>query len=66
MPPWPRVAAGRTHNDKDQIRAEVERAFAVGRELPGWFMNVGNHIPPNTPVDACQFYNELYMSMRQR
>jgi hypothetical protein len=53
-------------NDKPAIRAEVERCMAIGKGCPGYFMNVGNHIPPNTPVDACLYYNQVYMEMRER
>jgi len=53
-------------NDKPAIRAEVERCMAAGKKCPGFFMAVGNHIPPNTPVDACLYYNQLYMDMRER
>jgi uroporphyrinogen-III decarboxylase len=53
-------------NDKPAIRAEVERCMAIGKKCPGYFMNVGNHIPPNTPVDACLYYNQVYMEMRER
>jgi len=29
-------------------------------------MAVGNHIPPNTPVDNALFYNEVYEELAQR
>jgi uroporphyrinogen-III decarboxylase len=45
---------------RDQIRAEVERCMALGRNCPGFFMAVGNHIPPNTPVENALFYNQVY------
>jgi hypothetical protein len=32
----------------------------IGKGCPGFFMAVGNHIPANTPVDACLYYNEVY------
>jgi hypothetical protein len=43
-----------------QIRAEVERCMALGRNCPGFFMAVGNHIPPNTPVENALYYNRVY------
>jgi uroporphyrinogen-III decarboxylase len=43
-----------------QIRAEVERCLALGRNCPGFFMAVGNHIPPNTPVENALYYNRVY------
>jgi len=45
---------------KDQIRAEVERCMSLGRDCPGFFMAVGNHIPPNTPVENALYYNKVY------
>jgi len=29
-------------------------------------MAVGNHIPPNTPVDNALYYNEAYMKLSER
>lgn len=51
---------------RDEIRAEVERCMAIGRDCPGFMMAVGNHIPPNTPVENALFYNECYMELRER
>jgi hypothetical protein len=45
---------------KGQIRAEVERCMSLGRDCPGFFMAVGNHIPANTPVENAIYYNEVY------
>lgn len=28
--------------------------------VPGFFITVGNHIPPNTPVENALYYNEVY------
>jgi uroporphyrinogen-III decarboxylase len=42
------------------IRAEVERCMSLGRACPGYFMAVGNHIPPNTPVESALYYNQVY------
>jgi len=53
-------------NDKKAIRAEVERCMDIGKGCPGFFMAVGNHIPPNTPVDAAIYYNDVYMELRER
>jgi len=53
-------------NDRRAIRAEVERCMAVGKECPGFFLAVGNHIPPNTPVEAALYYNEVYEELRRR
>jgi uroporphyrinogen-III decarboxylase len=51
---------------RGQIRAEVERCMALGRNCPGFFMAVGNHIPPNTPVENALYYNQVYEELRWR
>lgn len=51
---------------REQIRAEVERCVRVGRDCPGYFLAVGNHIPPNTPVENALYYNEVYESLCRR
>ena len=43
-----------------EIRAEVEQCMSLGRDCPGFFMAVGNHIPPNTPVESALYYNQVY------
>jgi uroporphyrinogen-III decarboxylase len=45
---------------KGQIRTEVERCISLGRNCPGYFLAVGNHIPPNTPVENALNYNQVY------
>lgn len=42
------------------IEAEVRRCMDIGRNCPGFFMAVGNHIPSNTPVENALYYNEMY------
>lgn len=51
---------------KEKIRAEVERCMALGRACPGYFMAVGNHIPPNTPVAHALYYNQVYEELSER
>jgi uroporphyrinogen-III decarboxylase len=51
---------------KAQIRAEVERCMAIGKKCPGFFMAVGNHIPPNTPVENALYYNQVYQELSRR
>ena len=51
---------------KEEIRAEVERCMKIGKGCPGFFMAVGNHIPPNTPVESCLYYNEVYEETSRR
>ena len=52
--------------DKPRIRIEVERCMALGRNCPGYFLAVGNHIPPNTPVENALYYNEVYEELCRR
>lgn len=54
------------NNDRDAIRAEVERCMSIGKDLPGFFLAVGNHIPPNTPVEAALYYNQVYEELSKR
>ncbi len=54
------------YGTREDIRREVERCMALGRDCPGFFMAVGNHIPPNTPVESCLYYNEVYEELSRR
>jgi hypothetical protein len=45
---------------REQIRAEVQRSMAIGKDCPGFMLAVGNHIPANTPVDAIETYLQAY------
>ncbi len=51
---------------REDIRAEVERCMRIGKPCPGFFMAVGNHIPANTPLESCLYYNEVYEEMSRR
>lgn len=51
---------------REAIRAEVERCMSIGKKHPGFFMAVGNHIPSNTPVENCIYYNEMYEELSRR
>lgn len=51
---------------KEDIRSEVERCMAIGKEYPGFFLAVGNHIPANTPVENALYYNEVYEKLSRR
>lgn len=48
------------------IRTEVERCMAIGKNCPGFFMAVGNHIPANTPVDNVLYYQQVYEEFSKR
>jgi len=51
---------------KEDIYNEVKRCMDIGKRYPGFIMAVGNHIPANTPVDNCMYYNDFYMDLRKR
>jgi uroporphyrinogen-III decarboxylase len=51
---------------REEIRAEVERCIGIGRDCPGYFLAVGNHIPANTPVENALYYNECYEELMWR
>ncbi len=52
--------------DKGDIYAEVKRCMDIGKRCPGFIMAVGNHIPPNTPVESALWYNEAFEKLRKR
>ncbi|WP_026485941.1 uroporphyrinogen decarboxylase family protein [Caldanaerobius polysaccharolyticus] len=51
---------------KEDIYNEVRRCMDIGKNCPGFFMAVGNHIPPNTPVENALYYNEIYNKLSRR
>ncbi len=51
---------------KEAIRAEVARCMDIGKDCPGFFMAVGNHIPSNTPIKNALYYNQCYLEMAER
>ncbi len=51
---------------KEEIYLEVKRCMDIGKKYPGYFMAVGNHIPPNTPVENALYYNEVYEKLSRR
>ena len=51
---------------KEDIYREVKRCMDIGKNCPGFFMAVGNHIPANTPVENALYYNECYEKMSRR
>jgi hypothetical protein len=52
--------------EREDIRLEVERCIALGRNCPGYFIGVTNMIPWNTPVENALYYNEVYESLCRR
>ncbi len=51
---------------KEDIENEVKRCMDIGKKCPGFMMAVGNHIPPNTPVDNALWYNDIYEKLSKR
>lgn len=51
---------------REDIYQEVKRCMDIGKQCPGFFMAVGNHIPPNTPVENALYYNEVFEKLRRR
>lgn len=51
---------------KEDIYNEVKRCMDIGRDCNGFFLAVGNHIPSNTPVENCLYYNECYEKLSKR
>jgi uroporphyrinogen-III decarboxylase len=51
---------------KESTWGEVKRCMDIGKKYPGYFMAVGNHIPPNTPLDNVLYYNEIYEKLSRR
>mgnify|MGYP005848330115 CR=1 FL=1 len=51
---------------REEIYNEVKRCMDTGKNCPGFFMAVGNHIPPNTPVENAIYYNEVYEKLSRR
>ncbi|HCU38088.1 MAG TPA: hypothetical protein DGT21_22440 [Armatimonadetes bacterium] len=55
-----------TFGTREQIKAEVDATFAIARDLPGFIMAVGNHLPSNIPVDNALYYLDLCREYRER
>jgi hypothetical protein len=54
------------NGSREDIFNEVRRCMDIGKKCPGYFMAVGNHIPPNTPVENALYYNEVYEKLSKR
>ncbi|HUW99905.1 MAG: uroporphyrinogen decarboxylase family protein [Phycisphaerae bacterium] len=55
-----------TFGTPEEVRAEVKRCMDVGRDCPGYFFAVGNHIPPNVPIENADACLEAYRDLRRR
>jgi uroporphyrinogen-III decarboxylase len=51
---------------REDIYNEVKRCMDIGKNCPGFFMAVGNHIPANTPIENALYYNEIYEKLSIR
>jgi len=55
-----------TFGGREDIRREVKRCIDRGRDCPGFFMAVGNHMPPNIPLDSALYYLDCVREMSAR
>jgi len=55
-----------TFGTKEDIEAEVKRCAELGRDCPGYFFAVGNHIPYNVPVENALYYFECIQRYGKR
>ena len=47
-----------TFGDKEDVRREIDRCLNLGKDVPGYFLNVSGSIPQNVPLENLQFYFE--------
>jgi hypothetical protein len=55
-----------TFGTKEDVYKEVKRCMDLGRNCPGYFFAVGNHIPPNVPIENAEACMDAYFEMRKR
>jgi hypothetical protein len=55
-----------TFGTKEDVYKEVKRCMDLGRNCPGYFFAVGNHMPPNIPIENAEACMETYWEMRKR
>ncbi len=55
-----------TFGSAADVAAEVQRCMHAGRDCPGYFFAVGNHMPPNMPVENADACIAAYRQMRRR
>ncbi len=55
-----------TFGTADGVAREVRRCLSAGRDCPGYFFAVGNHIPPNVPVGNADACIQAYLAARAR
>jgi len=54
------------YGSPDEIRAEVKRCADLGRDCPGYFFAVGNHIPYTVPIPSIECYLEAIQEYGRR
>lgn len=55
-----------TFETKEKILKEVRRCANIGRNCPGYFFAVGNHIPHNVPLKNALYYLDLIKKLGRR
>jgi hypothetical protein len=55
-----------TFGTAEQVQAEVARCLDLGKNCPGYFFAVGNHIPPNVPIAMADLCMHTYRKLRRR
>jgi len=55
-----------TFGTKEDIEKEVKRCMDTAKACPGFIMAVGNHIPPNIPLDNALHYFDLVRKYGKR
>ncbi len=55
-----------TFGTKEGIYRDVKRCADLGKDCPGYFFAVGNHIPHNVPIDNALYYFELIEELGKR
>ena len=51
---------------KQDIYNEVKRCMDLGRNCPGYFFAIGNHIAPNIPIENADACMQAYWDLRKR
>ena len=55
-----------TFGTKEDIEKEVKRCMDTAKACPGFIMAVGNHIPPNIPLDNAFYYFDMVRKYGKR
>ncbi len=55
-----------TFGGRQEVYDEVKRCLDLGRDCPGYFFAVGNHIPANVPIENADACMDAYIQMRKR